>query len=118
MITPGARASDPRTSHQAQGNTGRRPSMRYLMLTSYGEYPEGLTDDEAAIAAGIDITSGTCYWKRASELRAMDLIAVQRNAAGQPITRMGSHGALREVCQITDLGTDAIEHPELARGGK
>ena len=56
----------------------RAGSQKSLLLEAYrNAYPRGLTDDEAAMAAGLPLTS--CYWKRCGELRQDGVIV-----AGEP----------------------------------
>lgn len=58
----------------AQNVAYRAGSQKARLLAAYeAAYPLGLTDDEAAVAAGLDLTS--CYWKRCGELR-QDLLIV------------------------------------------
>ena len=52
----------------AQSVAYRAGSQKARLLDAYQQaYPLGLTDDEAAVAAGLPLTS--CYWKRCGELR-------------------------------------------------
>lgn len=69
----------------------RSGSQKQKLLKAYRDaYPSGLTDDEAAIAAGLPLTS--CYWKRCGELRQDGAITV-----GQP--RNSKHNSeLRLEC--------------------
>ena len=69
----------------------RSGSQKEKLLSAYkAAYPSGLTDDEAAVAAGLPLTS--CYWKRCGELREDGAIEV-----GQP--RKSRHnGELRIEC--------------------
>jgi len=94
---PLARASDPATSHQA-GHEVRetRKSLASLLLVAYqAAYPRGLTDEEAAQAAGVLATG---YWKRCSDLRKSALIV----PTGE--TREASSGMHQDVCVCTDAG--------------
>ena len=53
----------------------RAGSQKAKLLAAYeAAYPAGLTDDEAAEAAGLDVRS--CYWKRCGELRQDSAIVV------------------------------------------
>ena len=46
----------------------RSGSQKAKLLAAYeAAYPNGLTDDEACVTAGLPLTS--CYWKRCGELR-------------------------------------------------
>ena len=69
----------------------RSGTQKDRLLSAYKEaYPSGLTDDEAAVAAGLPLTS--CYWKRCGELREDGAIEV-----GEP--RKSRHnGELRIEC--------------------
>lgn len=97
-----ARNTDPVTSHLGGESVAYRSgSQKAKLLTVYYRVGgHGLTDDEAAVAAGLD-RSG--YWKRCSELRADGMIY----ALG--ITRRGPlHGESGMVCAITHKGIEAI----------
>lgn len=90
-----ARNSDPATSHAAAAMAPfRRNTQRHKLLAAYGAEREGLTDEEAGIAA--EIAQGA--WKRCAELREMLMIV--------PIgkTRTGSMGAEQRVCMVTTRG--------------
>ena len=53
----------------------RSGSQKEKLLSAYkNAHPSGLTDDEAAVAAGLPLTS--CYWKRCGELREDGAIEV------------------------------------------
>jgi len=69
----------------------RSGSQKDKLLKAYKDaHPAGLTDDEAAVAAGLPLTS--CYWKRCGELREDGSIEV-----GEP--RKSRHnGELRIEC--------------------
>lgn len=57
----------------AQSVAYRAGSQKARLLDAYQQaYPLGLTDDEAAVAAGLPLTS--CYWKRCGELRQDNMI--------------------------------------------
>jgi hypothetical protein len=101
-----ARHTDPATSHDgARSVTVRAGSQKARLLAQYrADYLvggcNGLTDDEAAVDAGLD---RSCFWKRCSEMRDDGLIA----DAG--ITRPGPlHGEARMVCVITPAGLAVI----------
>ena len=69
----------------------RSGSQKEKLLKAYREaYPAGLTDDEAAVAAGLPLTS--CYWKRCGELREDGAIDV-----GVP-RQSRNNGELRIEC--------------------
>lgn len=106
---PGARNTDPATSHAAAENVAfRSGSHRARLLDVYGDRDnwDGLTDEEAAIRAGLSPRS--CWWKRCSELRALGMIA----PTGE--TRESSAGEHGQVCAITADGMRA--RAELRRG--
>jgi hypothetical protein len=97
-----ARSTDPDTSHQAAKLPFRRNSQRHELLASYllaSWHGQGLTDEEAAISAGID---KGCPWKRCSELRDMGFIV----PTGE--TRVSTGGANQRVCVITTQGREAM----------
>ena len=78
----------------------RAGSQKALLLSAYAiAGARGLTDEEAAAAAGLSIRS--CYWKRCGELRQDGYIA----EAGK---RPGEAGVDRIVCAITSTGLDSI----------
>ena len=57
----------------AQSVAYRAGTQKARLLDAYQQaYPLGLTDDEAAVAAGLPLTS--CYWKRCGELRQDNMI--------------------------------------------
>lgn len=59
----------------AQSVAYRAGSQKARLLAAYeAHYPKGMTDDEAAVAARIPLTS--CYWKRCGELRQDGAIVV------------------------------------------
>lgn len=100
-----SRSADPATSRaagaDAEGREGavfgvRPGSHRARMLVAYWNAPAGLSDVEAAEAAGLDLP-GVCWWKRASELRQGGFV--------EPFgTITGPNGADVMVCRITEAG--------------
>jgi hypothetical protein len=94
---PLARAADPATSHQAghEVKDSRKTLARALLAAYRDAYPRGLTDEEAARAAGV-LAAG--YWKRCSDLRKSGLI----RPTGE--TRQASSGMHQDVCMCTDAG--------------
>jgi len=79
----------------------RSGSQKAKLLSAYREaYPHGLTDDEAAVAARLPLTS--CYWKRCGELRDDKRLRV-----GEPRTSR-NNGELRIECFYKD--TDGDNH--------
>jgi len=113
---PKARASDPATSHDAAESARlnvRTGSARARLLLAHHEaYKDaapfgndiGLTDEEAAAAAGLPLTSE--YATRCSELVGAGYLATTER------TRIGSSKQARVVRVITDAGR------EVARGLK
>jgi hypothetical protein len=98
-----ARATDPATSHTAADSVAYRSrSQKARLLAAYGhDYygrngEVGLTDDEAALRAGLE---RSCFWKRCGELRADGMIADTGTTRRGPI-----HGEPRMVCIITAAG--------------
>jgi len=94
---PKARATDPRTSHEAAETalTTRAGSQRHKLWQAF-KWSLDLTDEEAAVKAGISLTSE--YATRCSELRNAGYI---RDTGAE---RVGASGSRRIVSQITDLG--------------
>jgi hypothetical protein len=83
-------------------------SQLHRLLDAYASTVKtGLTDEDAATDAGL---LGSCYWKRASELRRYALIAPVLNN-GKPVTRKGSAGTPRRVCVITAAGRNYLQNP-------
>jgi hypothetical protein len=80
--TAPARRTDPQTSQDAAVMPFRRTSQRYRLLEAYMAHPDGLTDEQAAVHAGI-LTG--CPWKRSSELRE-------------------TMGASQQVCKVNSAG--------------
>ena len=91
------RSSDPETSKKAAQEIGLRAnSSRFKLLMAHFSERNGLTDEEAAIHAGLPLTSE--YATRCSELERAGLIA------NMPTHRTGSSGQLRVVRRITVKG--------------
>lgn len=77
----------------------RAPTQQLRLLAAYfGAGRRGLTDEQAATAAGL---TGSCYWKRCGELRRDALIEF----TGEK--RQGTAGVQRNVSVITLKG-DAL----------
>lgn len=79
------RPSDPWTSNYADLSIrNAAATQREIILSVYRDYPDGLTDEEAAEIAKVQ----GCWWKRCSELRQHGLIVdtgrVRAGAAGRP----------------------------------
>jgi hypothetical protein len=87
-----ARLSDPVTSQKA-ATKPQRGTQRHRLLWAYLCSPHGLTDEEAVDKA---VIKGG--WKRCSELRQAGWVETTGRY------RMGSAGALQQVCEITDSG--------------
>ena len=102
--SPAVRATDPETSHHgAQDVRVRAGSQKAMLLRGYFVRPEGLTATEAAVEAGISLTS--CYWKRCSELRQGGYIAPLSDDDGATVTRVSPvSGSRQEVNVITSKG--------------
>jgi hypothetical protein len=118
-LPPGARNTDPSTSHKAgDGMDGKRPSQRQRLLVAYhGNHlgiGGGLTDDEAVRAAGHEPAEG--LWRRCSELRDLGAIEPVRDVLGTLVTRLSERGKPAEVCAITGYGIRAVFDPMLVRG--
>lgn len=90
-----ARTSDPLTSHEAGRKLSSRDSQKAALLEHYiaaGEH--GLTDDEAAVKAGL---VEACFWRRCTDLRQDGLIGFNGT------TRLGPlHNARRQVSVYRD----------------
>ena len=112
-LPPAARASDPHTSHLAASHARVRAQSQLGRLLNTYAHPsasDGLTDEMAAQHAGLSMRS--CWWKRCSELRALELI--ERCGTGR-----SSLGEDVMVCKITRLGWlryHAMQHA--AKGAK
>ena len=97
-MPPAARASDPHTSHQAAASARLRAETQLgrLLAVYAAETPvQALTDEMAATLAGLP--SRSCWWKRCSDLRHMELIERVGTAAS-------SLGENVMTCKITRLG--------------
>lgn len=88
-----ARANDHATSRAAGEALASLTPAHAQLLAAYMAAPLGLTDEEAAVAAGVDPRS--CWWKRCGELRKAGLVAPTG------ATRPGSSGRQRIVCAAT-----------------
>jgi hypothetical protein len=97
-----ARASDPATSHDAAESARlnvRTGSQRRKLLDAFKDAPNGLTHEQAAMAAGISLASE--YSTRCSELSNAKYL----EATGEK--RVGSRGLDRAVFRITNAGRKA-----------
>jgi hypothetical protein len=90
-----ARHTDPVTSKDAAKKTRPGPMHRKL-LAAHAKNPAGMTDEEAALAAGIPLASE--YATRCSELQNRGYLR------GTKETRRGESGMARIVRVITDKG--------------
>jgi hypothetical protein len=93
------RANDPLTSRQAalfMDAQGKSTSARQRLIEAHFAAPNGLTDEEAAKAAGLDLSSE--YSTRCSELKRDGLLEDTDR------TRAGSTGLQRTVRQLTAKG--------------
>ena len=80
----------------AQSVAYRAGTQKAKLLQAFRDaYPENLTDEEAAISAGISLNSE--YSKRCGELRQDSAIAVVYVSEGKPLTRAGQCGIQRIV---------------------
>lgn len=101
-----ARHTDPATSHTgARSVKVRAGSQKARLLAQYRADAlvggrNGLTDDEAAVDAGLD---RSCFWKRCSEMREDGLIEDTGHVRPGPL-----HGEDRMVCTITAAGLAVI----------
>lgn len=91
--TVAAVAASPRT-----GSQKARLLQQYLVAGD-----DGLTDEEAAKAAGLYEIEGCCWWKRCSDLRRDGFIT----PTGE--VRQGVTGHMREVCAVTVAGFLSVE---------
>ena len=81
----------------AQAVSYRAGSQKERLLRAYRYAgPDGLTDEEACVLAGISLRS--CYWKRCSELREDGVITLTGRS------RPGDAGVPRIICTITEEG--------------
>lgn len=94
-----ARRADPVTAKDA-ARLVRPGSMRRKLLEAHAEDGLGLTDEEAAEAAGIALTSE--YATRCAELERAGLLF------DTAVTRPGRSGMARMVRMITPLGRSAL----------
>ena len=91
------RTSDPLTSRQADlFAASRSTSARLRIIEAHVRYPNGLTDEEAAKAAGLDLSSE--YSTRCSELKRDGILEDTDR------TRPGATGLQRTVRQLTAAG--------------
>ena len=97
---PGQARDDDLATAKAAAGWVRPGSARRLLLETHRGHPQGLTDEEAAEASGISLTSE--YATRCSELQRRGLL---ENTNG---TRAGRSGPARVVRRITRLGLQSL----------
>jgi hypothetical protein len=93
---PKARTTDPETSHIAAKKV-RKSSAKMRLLLAHAAHPHGLTDREAALAAGLSLASE--YATRCSELMRHGWIRPTSDTRPDPET-----GMQRIVRVITPAG--------------
>jgi hypothetical protein len=102
------RTSDPLTSRQADlFASSKSTSARLRIIEAHAAHPNGLTDEEAAMIAGLNMTSE--YSTRCSELKR-DGILEDTNR-----TRVGSTGLQRTVRQMTSAGLNYWREQKAAK---
>lgn len=84
----------------------RAGTQKIKLLTSYAEFPEGLSSANAALYAGISLESN--YRARVSELRNQELIAPVRDLQGHIVVAPGALGSDQTVDRITEKGSAAL----------
>jgi len=97
-----ARTDDPLTSHKAitKSNTLRWGTQCYRLLAEYVRLGP-LTDEQAAVAAGLTTTARS-PWRRCSDLRQAGFIM----PAGTE--RISSAGSPQRVCVVTNKGLELM----------
>jgi hypothetical protein len=98
-----ARWKDPRTSKDAASMV-RPGSARAKLLDAHAWNPKGLTDEEAAMVAGLPLVSE--YATRCSELLRAGLLE------NTGTTRTGASGMSRMVRRITTEGQRLVQPRE------
>lgn len=111
-----ARNSDPETSDIAGKGNATKESQCAALLKVWREYPDGLTDNEAAERAELSLYGGSCWWHRASDLRQFGYIRWATDHSGEYIKRAGDHGRPRRVSVITSVGMDQNWPPMTVAG--
>lgn len=81
-------------------------SQKAKLLAVYARSEDGLTDEQAAELAVVNMRS--CWWKRCNELRQLGFIQPVTDARGRLLTRTSSAQVQRMVCFITPLGREAL----------
>lgn len=106
------RHTDPETSHiAAEGNPEGREVIEVKLLRAYahagGWDQDGLTDEEALIQAGYDLSRDGAR-RRCSTLREKgQIVPVYRD--GVRVRRLGRSGFPRDVCTITEAGAIRLD---------
>lgn len=101
-VIPAARNSDPPTSNDALHDLlPRAGSQQHRLLLAYGTRPLGLTAEEAAEIAYLNVV-GCSYWKRVGELLKAGLIEDTFTE------REASTGSMQRVCAISARGKQAL----------
>lgn len=109
------RHTDPETSHiAAAANPEGREIIEIKLLRAYahagGWGQDGLTDEEALIQAGYDLSRDGAR-RRCSTLREKgQIVPVFRD--GVRVRRLGRSGFPRDVCEITDAGADRLDEKD------
>lgn len=106
------RHTDPETSHiAASANHEGREAIEVKLLRQYAHAAawnqDGLTDEEALIQAGYDMSQDGAR-RRCSSLRDHGQIE-QVYRDGMKIKRLGRSGLPRIVCMITAAGLDRLD---------
>jgi hypothetical protein len=104
------RANDPLTSRQAalfMDAQNRSTSARLSLIEAHAAHPNGLTDEEAAMIAGLNMTSE--YSTRCSELKRDGILEDTTR------TRVGSTGLQRTVRQMTAAGLNYWREQKAAK---
>lgn len=97
---PRTRTGDYETSNEGAVKVAHRASAQKRdLLWAFADFPEGLTDEEAA---AVSLLTHSCYWKRCGELRADGLIEYNGE------TRVGNAGVRRRVSIITERGRSVV----------
>jgi hypothetical protein len=97
-----ARTDDPLTSHKAvtKTNTIRWGTQCYRLLAEYVRLGP-LTDEEAAVAAGLTATARS-PWRRCSDLRQAGYIMPTGTE------RISTAGSPQRVCVVTNKGLELV----------
>jgi hypothetical protein len=95
---PTARTTDPRTSHQWNGEKMRPGTQAHRLLQTFGRWPDDGLTDEQAMEKSDGVSPLSEYAKRCSDLRSAGLI----RDTGRD--RKGGSGLDRIVSEITEKG--------------